>query len=361
MNRFAIRTGLGIAIYLSYSALYSHSSFALSLNFSDRYELTPANLNPEIDNQTESQEPSNFIFLNNQQAPELSSLPELTELFSAPTYNIQIQTASSESEDTNLLGVIADAFGDLQFSNIDNNSAINPNVAILPQVSFQDVYRGLYDFEIETGATSGIVPRVANNSIPDESLISQESISGYNPQFFASQSFSNNNSKNYLSPSDYRYSLSSLVNGSSNQNNRNQFQSNQSLYGGNVNSLLNRNSYEDVLTRAEGILVNNTNVYIEPTEIEVKPQYKVTSASQKFQAQKDPKQQALEEELANQKRIRDQKRSNLLRKLRNEQQQREMKRQQQAIKTKRQREDRLRRQQQQITNLQQRQNNAFQN
>jgi hypothetical protein len=360
MNLWAIRISLGIVVYVSFSAVDSDPSFASSLRFSDRYELTKlsnapllseeslfipySNTQPELSESSNSSPvvtqkqlaSDNFSFSYTENPSESSSSEELQELFSEPTLNIQVQTSASETEERNLWDSIAESLTNLQFNSDSENSFANPNVIILPQVAYGDIYRGLYDFEINLAAVATITPRVANSPIPDIALISQQSISNYNPEFFASQAL-RNAPENYLRPEGYTNNISSLI-GSNNLSENNT----------NINRVLGTlstdGSYEDLSTRIQSILSINVNPFPSVEEIELQDQNKVPNPLQQYQNAKDPKLLELEEELEKQQQKLDQERRNLLQKLENQQTQRERKRQQQAEKRAKDRENARRKQ-----------------
>lgn len=370
MNLFATRIGLGIAIYLSSSTLYTHSSFAVSLKFSDRYELTQLDEPTPVDNSV-GELPNAAEYFNSdiKQQPQLleptfdsiqqpsiaATPPELQDLFFASESEIQIQIGSQQ-EEGNLLNYIVGAFSNLQINSISNNSFANPSVVILPQVGYGDIYRGLYDYDVNVTANQGaITPRSVNNSIPEEALITQESVRNYNPRTFASTGFSSNRNE-FLLPTEYTSSLSRLFGGSTipreNNSSSSSFLYTPYLSSSNVNSFISNNAYENayentyenVSTRIEGILSENVNVFTNTDEIEVESGYRYISASDKFNAQKAPMQKELEKELQEQEKRRKEKRRSLIMKLRQEQRQRDMKRRQEQVSTTRKRNNRLRQQ-----------------
>lgn len=372
MNFLAIRTGLGMGIYLSSLALYTHSSYAVSLKFSDRYELTQLEESafafqepsPVGNSPSELPNAAEYLELEIEQQPQvrLESIsdiqqlsmiaipPELQELFLAPETEIQVQIGS-DGEEGSLLDYIIGAFSNLQINTINNNSFTNPDVAILPQVAYEDIYRGLYDFDVDVTANpnpSAVAPRSANNSIPEEYLITQESVRNYNPRTFTS-SGAIGNQNDLLLPTEYTRSLSEVFGGSTtpreeNSTPTNSFLSTPSLSGGNVDSPLGNYVYEDVSTRINQILSQNTDVFLNTEEIEVESNYRYMSASDKFNAQKDPMQQELEEELLEREQRRKEKMQNIRRKLQQEQRQREMKRRREQVRITKQRNNRLRQQ-----------------
>lgn len=363
MNFWVIRISLGIVVYLSFSALNSDRSLASSLKFSDRYELTKVSNDPLLSDESllipnsnnQSQLPassiSNFSFIqkpieskdfqfSHTQKPSASFvLQDLKELFSQPEFEVEVQIGSEKEED-NLWSSIGQSLTNLQFrDNEDNNVLNNPNVIILPQVAFQDIYRGIYDFEINLAAVSTIAPRVANSPIPDVYLVSQESIVNYSPAFLASQAL-RNAPEDYLRPEGYISDSSSLMadsNSSENNINLNQ-----------LNSLGSEDYYEDLSERVKSLVSSNINVVpsIEDSiaEIELETKYKAPNPIQKFQSQKDPKLQKMEEELSKEQQKLANERRSLLQKLKNEQKQRESKRQQEAEKLARERENERRKQ-----------------
>jgi hypothetical protein len=361
MNLWATRIGLGIVVYVSFSILTSESIWASSLRFSDRYELTKTNNEPLLSEEslfipysnTQPESPSSssssadtqqqlksdrFSYSYTEKPLESSSSEELKELFSAPTFNIQVQSAASEIDETetaNLWDSIAESLTNLQFNSDSNNSFANPNVIILPQVAYEDIYRGLYDFEINLAAVATITPRVANSPIPDIALVSQQSISNYNPEFFASQAL-RNAPENYLRPEGATNEVYGLIanNSSENNINLNRLPGTSSTDG----------SYEDLSTRVQSILAINVNPFSNVEEIELQYQNKAPNPLQEYEKVKDPKQQELEEELEEQKEKLDKQRSNLLQKLQNEQIQRDKKRQHEAEKRAKEREQARRKQ-----------------
>lgn len=387
MNLLATRIGLGIAIYLSSSTLYTHSSLAVSLKFSDRYELTQLDESPltfrepspvdnsvsgllnaaeylepnlEVRQQPQILEPTLFGI----QEPSITATSTEDDLFFASESQIQVQIGSDE-EEGNLLDYIVGAFSNLQINSIGSNSFANPSVAILPQVAYEDVYKGLYDFNVNVSANpnpTANAPRAVNNSIPEESLITQESVRNYNPRTFANTGFSSNNN-DFLPNESTTSSLSRLFGGSAvpeeNNSSPTSFLYTPYLSSSNLNSLSNSYAYEDedVSTRINEILSQNVNVYTNTDEIEVESGYRYTSASDKFNAQKAPMQVELEQELQERERRRKEKRRNLTIKLRQEQRQREMKRRLEQINTTRKRNNALRQQRQkQQNNLRQQRN-----
>jgi hypothetical protein len=385
MNLLATRIGLGIAIYLSSSTLYTHSSFAVSLKFSDRYELTQLDEAPltfrepsPVDNSISGllnaaessidvrQEPQLLepTFSSIQQSSVEATPQELQDLFFSSASSIQVQTGSDREEE-NLLDYIVGAFSNLEINSINNNSFANPSVVILPQVAYEDVYKGLYDFDVDVSANpnpTANTPRAVNNSIPEEFLITQESVRDYNPRTFANTGFGSNNN-DLLLPTEYTSSLSRLFGVSAvpreNNSNPSSLLYTPYLSSSNLNSLTNSYAYEyeDLATRVNEILPQNFNAYTNVDEIEVESDYKYTSASDKFNAQKDPMQVDLEEELRERERRRKEKRRNLLMKLGQEQRQREMKRRLERINTARKRDSALRQQRQrQQQTLRQQQN-----
>lgn len=363
MNLFATRIGLGIAIYLSSSTIYTHSSFAVSLKFSDRYELTE--LNEPIFSTIETDSVDNFVsevngaeYFNLDFQPQTqlleptlfssqqSSIPttsvEPQDLFASES-QIRIQIGSEEEEGS-LLDYIVGAFSNLQ---INNNSFANPNVVILPQVAYGDIYRGLYDFEVDVAANpnpSATTPRSVNNSIPEELLVTRESVGNYNPSFIPTGFRSSGN--NFLLPTDYTSSVSSLLGGSTtpseNNSNPSSFLYTPYISSSNVGSFVDSYEYQDISTRISEILSQNVNVYTNTDEeIEVESNYRYQSASDRFNAQKNPMQLELEQELQERETRRKQKRQTLMMKLNQEQRQREMKRRQEQVRTARQRSNRL--------------------
>jgi hypothetical protein len=347
---------LGIVVCVSFSLLSGDRSWASSLRFSDRYELTKLNNEPLFSEEslfipyssTQPESPSStsssadtqqqlksdrFSYSYTEKPLEPSSSEELKELFSAPTFNIQVQTAVSETEETeegNLWDSIAESLTNLQFNSDSNNSFANPNVIILPQVAYEDIYRGLYDFEINLAAVATITPRVTNSPVPDIALISQQSISNYNPEFFASQALINA-PENYLRPEGYANEISSLV--ASNNSSESNINLNQLLGTSATDS-----SYEDLSTRVRSILAINVNPFPTAEEIELQSQNQAPNPLQEYEKVKDPKQQELEEALEKQQEKLDKERRNLLQRLQTEQTQRERKRQQQAEKRAKERE-----------------------
>ena len=317
MNLLATRIGLGIAIYLSSSTLYTHSSFAVSLKFSDRYELTQLDespltfrepssvdnfvsgllnaaeyLEPNLDVRQQPQilEPSLFGI----QEPSITATSTEDDLFFASESQIQVQIGSDE-EEGNLLDYIVGAFSNLQINSISSNTFANPSVAILPQVAYEDVYKGLYDFNVNVSANpnpTANAPRAINNSIPEESLITQESVRNYNPRTFANTGFGGNNN-DFLANESTTSSLSRLFGGSAvpeeNNSSPTSFLYTPYLSSSNLDSLSNGYAYEDedVSTRINEILSQNVNVYTNTDEIEVESDYRYTSATDKFNAQKD--------------------------------------------------------------------------
>lgn len=390
MNLLATRIGLGIAIYLSSSTLYTHSSFAVSLKFSDRYELTqldelpltfrePSPVDNSVSGLLNAAEYSN---LDVRQQPQIleptlfgiqgssitATSTELQDLFFASESQIQVQIGSDE-EEGNLLNYIVGAFSNLQINSIGSNSFANPSVVILPQVAYEDVYKGLYDFNVNVSANpnpTANAPRAVNNSIPEESLITQESVRNYNPRTFANTGFSSN-SNDFLLPNEYTSSLSRLFGGSAipreDNNSPTSFLYTPYISSSNVNSLTNsyEDEDEDVSTRINEILSQNVNVYTNTDEIEVESGYRYTSASDKFNAQKAPMQVELEQELQERERRRKEKRRNLTIKLRQEQRQREMKRRLEQINTARKRNNTLRQQRQKQQNNLRQQRNTLSN
>jgi hypothetical protein len=356
MNLWATRISLGIVVCVSFSLLSGDRSWASSLRFSDRYELTKLNNEPLFSEEslfipyssTQPESPSStsssadtqqqlksdrFSYSYTEKPLEPSSSEELKELFSAPTFNIQVQTAVSETEETeegNLWDSIAESLTNLQFNSDSNNSFANPNVIILPQVAYEDIYRGLYDFEINLAAVATITPRVTNSPVPDIALISQQSISNYNPEFFASQALINA-PENYLRPEGYANEISSLV--ASNNSSESNINLNQLLGTSATDS-----SYEDLSTRVRSILAINVNPFPTAEEIELQSQNQAPNPLQEYEKVKDPKQQELEEALEKQQEKLDKERRNLLQRLQTEQTQRERKRQQQAEKRAKERE-----------------------
>ena len=364
MNLLATRIGLGIAIYLSSSTIYTHSSFAVSLKFSDRYELTQLNepvfstIEPDlVDNSVSEVNGAEYFNLDFQPQPQLleptlSSIPQPsiattpTESLFAPESQIRVQIGSDEEEGS-LLDYIVGAFSNLQINSINNNSFANPNVVILPQVAYGDLYRGLYDFEVDVTANpnpSATTPRSANNSIPEELLVTRESVRNYNPSFIPTGFSSNRN--DFLLPTNYTSSVSSLFGGtttpSENNSSPSSFLYTPYLSSRNINSFVGSYEDRDMSTRISEILSQNVNVYTNTEEeIEVESNYRYQSASDKFNEQKDAVQLELEQELQERERRRKQKRTSLMRKLRQEQRQREMKRRQEQINTTRKRNNRL--------------------
>ena len=365
MNFLATRIGLGIAI-LSSSTLYTQSSFAVSLKFSDRYELTqleePVFSTIELDlldNSIDEIDVAEYFNLDFRPQPQLleptlsgisqplittTSEPQLL----APESQIRIQIGSDEEEGS-LFDYIVGAFSNLQINSINNNSFANPSVVILPQVAYGDLYRGLYDFEVDVTANpnpSATTPRSANNSIPEELLVTRESVSNFNPGFIPSGFSSNTNE--FLLPTDYTSSISSLFGGNTtpreNNSNPSSFLYTPYISSSNVGSFVDSYEYQDISTRISEILSQNVNVYTNTDEeIEVESNYRYQSASDKFNAQKDPMQLELEHELQERERRRKQKRMSLMMKLRQEQRQREMKRRQEQVSTTRKRNNQLRR------------------
>lgn len=365
MNLFATRIGLGIAIYLSSSTIYTHSGFAVSLKFSDRYELTqldePAfsTIEPDsVDNFVSEIDGAEYFDLDFQPQPQLleptlfsseqPSIPttstEPQDLFASES-QIRIQIGSEEEEGS-LLDYIVGAFSNLQ---INNNSFANPNVVILPQVAYGDIYRGLYDFEVDVAANpnpSATTPRSVNNSIPEELLITRESVRNYNPSFIPTGFRSSGN--NFLLPNDYASSVSSLLGGSTtpreNNSNPSSFLYTPYISSSNVGSFVDSYEYQDISTRISEILSQNVNVYTNTDEeIEVESNYRYQSASDRFNAQKNPMQLELEQELQKRETRRKQKSQRLMMKLSQEQRRREMKRAREQVRTTRQRNNRLRR------------------
>ena len=386
MNLLATRIGLGIAIYLSSSTIYTHPSFAVSLKFSDRYELTQLNepifstIEPDlVDNSVSEVNGAEYFNLDFQPQPQLleptlSSIqqPSIattpTESLFAPESQIRVQIGSDE-EEGNLLDYIVGAFSNLQINSINNNSFANPNVVILPQVAYGDLYRGLYDFEVDVTANpnpSATTPRSANNSIPEELLVTRESVRNYNPSFIPTGFSSNRN--DFLLPTNYTSSVSSLFGGtttpSENNSSPSSFLYTPYLSSRNINSFVGSYEDRDMSTRISEILSQNVNVYTNTEEeIEVESNYRYQSASDKFNEQKDPMQLELEQELQQREIRRKQKRQNLMMKLQQEQRKREMKRKQEQITTTRKRNNRLRRarqkQQQTLRKQQQTLGNQF--
>ncbi|VEP12365.1 hypothetical protein H1P_1450021 [Hyella patelloides LEGE 07179] len=344
MNRLLIRMGLGIVIYLPLSVLDSRSSSAVSLKFSDRYELTklndetpnngglsliPSNFDSDYSNQSPLQTSSEFNLSSTQAPQDSSSTENITDLFLGSTYNIQVQTGT-ESEDQSLLEYVTNSLRNIQFNSVGSNSFANPNVIVLPQVAYEDIYRGLYDFEIDVTANPSTgVPRVVDNSIPEEFLISQESIRNYEPQLVGFQPLSDSADGNIL-PGRYASTISAVLYESTESGANNSGGSSsaiQNLYGGNIRAVLNNNSYEDLSTRVGSVLPStNASVFTNIEDIEIESNYKTVSAFQKFQNQKDPRQIELEEQLAEQQEKSKEQREKILDKIRKDQRKRNLKR-----------------------------------
>jgi hypothetical protein len=363
MNLWSTRIGLGIVIYLSFSILNSDRSWASSLRFSDRYELTrlsnesllseeslfipysgtqPESTSPNSSAEDTQQqlESNRFSYSYTEKPLESSSSEELRELFSAQTFNIQVETAVAETEETaaetgNLWDSIAESLTNLQFNSDSNNSFANPNIIVLPQVAYEDIYRGLYDFEINLAAIATITPRVANSPIPDIALTSQESISNYNPEFLASQALTNA-PENYLSLEGYTDEISGLVANNSSENNL----SADRLPGTSATD----GSYEDLSTRIQSVLAVNVNPFSNVEEIELQTQNKAPNALDEYAKIRDPKQQELDEELAKEEEKLDKERRQLLQRLQNEQTQRNKKRQHEIERRAKEREQNRRKQ-----------------
>ena len=218
----------------------------------------------------------------------------------------------------------------MQFESIRDNSFINPNVVILPRVAYQDIYRGLYDFNINL--VSPRSPRAASNSIPQNTLISQESISNYNYTPASAPSFTSS----YIGASN----LSGFYN-----NTPNSYTSDRGTTTEADNYI-----YEDLSTRLESVLAKNTNIYTNREEIDVPSSRSFITPIEKFDSQKSEKSRELAKERQEKERIRIQKRQVLQRRMEQEQAARERQRQQQAMNIRRKREmdlrNQLRRQQQ---------------
>ena len=352
MNRWSIKIGLGIAIYLSSSIVDSRSGLATSLVFSDRYELTqlnddplfsPKNLsfpsifNPNYINYIEIQnlqEIDNFSLYEVQTTESSASSEEIQDLFSASESNVRVEMATNDSESFNLLDSLNTAVRSLQFNALQDNSFANPRVVILPQVAYENIYRGLYDFDIEiadvpSGNSSASSPRTVNNSIPEELLISRESAIEYSsPAFGAAQptrDFYNDNtsSGNYYS-------------GSREDGNRTLL--NKYIKSGKINSLLKTEDYENS-NRRFGSAVSNVSNKIE--DIAIESQFKTNKFS-KIGIRKNSKIQEIEQQLAEQQKENEEERKKLLDRLKKQQEEREKRQELQRMKLKKQREDRLR-------------------
>lgn len=372
MNCWVTKIGLGIIVYLSFSALDSNQSFASSLRFSDRYELNQLNndsflseelslisnyptqtrlpelSNPNISNTQETIESESFGFSYTQKPSESTAPEEIAELFSPLTFDIQVQSAVSETEETNLWQSIAESLSNLQFANVEESSN-EPNVIILPQTAYEDIYRGIYDFEINLAAIATITPRVANRSIPDVALISQESIGGYGTAF-ASQAL-RTSPEDYLNPEGLSNNISSLI-----------ADSNSSQSSINLNKLgvsVTDDYYEDLSQRVSSLISNNINVIPRIEDIELESKVKIPSPLSQFQNSKDPKLQSIEEQIEERQEKLKQEREKLREKLEKEQEVRERKRQQDREKRMRERENTRRKQIATQERIKRQQNSSF--
>lgn len=372
MNCWVTKIGLGLLVYLSFSALERNQSLASSLTFSDRYELNQLNSdsfisedislvsnystqtrlpglsNTNVSNPQESATPEDFGFSYTQKPSELTAPEDITELFSPLTFDIQVQSAASETEETNLWQSIAESLSNLQFANVEESSN-EPNVIILPQTAYEDIYRGIYDFEINLAAIATITPRVANGSIPDVALISQESIDGYSTAF-ASQAL-RTSPEDYLNPEGLSNNISSLI-----------ADSNSSQSSINLNKLgvsVTDDYYEDLSQRVSSLISNNIDVIPSIEDIELESQVKIPSPLSQFQNSKDPKLQSIEEQIEEQQEKLKQEREKLRDKLEKEQEKREIQRQKEFEKRLRERENTRRKQITAQERIKRQQSNSF--
>ena len=349
MNRWSIKIGLGIAIYLSSFIVDSRSSLATSLIFSDRYELTQLDDDPLFSPRTSSF-PSifnlNYIEIQNryvldnfslyevQTTQSSASFEEIQDLFSASESNVRVETATSESENSfSLLDSLNTAVRSLQFDSLQDNTFANPNIIILPQVAYENIYRGLYDFDIEitdvpSGNSSASNPRTVENSIPEELLISRESAIEYSPAFGATQPTRDFYSDNASSGNYYT--------GSREDSDRALL--NEYITSGKISSLLETEGYENSNKRFNSA-ASTLSTRVE--DIAVESQFKINKFSTSS-PKKDPKLQEIDKQIAEQQKKNEEERKKLLDRLEREQEERERKQEQERMRLEKQRENRLR-------------------
>lgn len=223
---------------------------------------------------------------------------------------LQIQIGSPE-EDENLLQYVGTALSGLNISG-NATSTNRAEVEILPQVNYRNIFRDVYDFEVDIVAA----PRTVNSPLPDNLLVTQESAINY--------SLVGTQQQISTVPQDYDTTPGSLFGASS---------VDSILFD---DSFLQLNEFDSRVSNVLGGDLDRRVGLASPTEgsyvpvsqqVEIEPIYgKVSNSSDRINQQKSSMQLELEAQAAERIKRINEKRSNLQKRLQDERQRREMRR-----------------------------------
>ena len=361
MRCITTKVSLGILIYLSSSLWGSQSSLAVSLqignqtkntilkqkldfsgNFVSNYdglengfssrENTSVLLNPNLET---NQKISKLFVLNKQQLSSLYSKEEIPilspDILLSQNTLLDIETSieSDPIENTSLLGYITNSLSNLEFATESNDSASEYSVTVLTQSSIQDIYEGVYSFEVDLSGSNPDVLEALDNSATANSTLPRESRA--NTSDLADES--NISSFSYLPyKSNFlpRNSSSSSLIGDSNID---------SL----IKSLADLTSSENLFSQIGAVIPRSVNVFTNVPEIQSQTNYNFSRSSMSG-IKKDPKMREIERKIKEERRQQKEQRKRLQQKLEREQEQREQRRRQRQQQIERERKERLQRQ-----------------
>ena len=362
MSYLANKISLGFVIYLSAFLLGSQSSFAVSLQIGDRQNSSllkqqldfsqnffsssdsietdflqkDKSVLLQVDAAT-NQKILKLFVLNDKQLSSVYSTQSIpiseSDISSSQSqkslFNLDTITEKDRLEETDLLGYIADSLDNLEFETTRNNSSSEPSITILTQSSVQDIYEGVYSFEIDLSAADSIFPEeiddsaVANDTLQEESSSTSNVADSSDLRSFAYVPYNSS----FLPRNSY---FGSLI-GSSNVD---------SL----IQSLANLASSENLSSEIEGLLpiTNNAGAYTDTPEVERQTNYDF-SRSRMSGIKKDPKMKEIEQKIKEEQQRRKEERRRLQQQLLREQQQKERQRIQQQRNLERQRKEKFQR------------------